>query len=240
MQVGFASIQEADQFLDLEMNSDAWFDQDPPTPLAGTVESPAVPDNTVIGTGTDFVSDLAVGDYVEADYQFSRVQSITNVTLVVLEDNISIEGQSEIYNHSPDEWQSRKDLARKKIRALTTAYRRIVEQCDFSDFTEVNGVPQVTDAIKQASYLLALTIIQEPSPSRHDINHAAGVKREKIGDAEVEYLGGSAQEFSPRIKRLLGSYLSTGEPVRMTRRPMNLGNVDEITSALPVDPLDVL
>lgn len=239
MKVGFSTIQDADSFLDLEAGADDWFDADPPTPLAGSVLSPVPADNTLIGTGTDFTTDLSVGAYVEADYQFSRVASIASATGLTLDDSISVEEAAEIYLHSPDEWESRKALAKKKIRALTSAYRRITEQCDLSDFEVVDGVPQVTEAIMQASYLLALSILRQPSESKHQINAANGVKREKIGDMEVEYTGGQAAEFDARVRRLLGSYYSTNKPLRMNRRPMDLGNPTEIVE-LQTDPLNVL
>jgi hypothetical protein len=222
MDAGYLTAQEADAYLDMQIGSDSWFDTETIQALAGTVVTSlsADPSVAVVGTGTDFATDLAADDYFEADYQFAQILSVADATNLTLKEKLKILDSSPFYKLTAQQYARRKALYRKKLQALNTAYRQISLAVDLSSYTET---PQ---AVKDAQCLLAMHLFQRPQ-NKHAENQANGIKRTRIGDMETEYAGRVSQ-FPLEVRDLLETYLVSSAPVQLYRAPMNRGPVEDI------------
>lgn len=222
MEAGYLTAQEADAYLDMQIGSDSWFDTETIPALAGTVVTglPADPSDAVVGTGTDFATDLAADDYIEADYQVAQVLSVTDATNLTLKEKLKVLTASPVYKLTAAQYARRKALYRKKLQALNTAYRQISLAVDLSDYT---STPQ---AVKDAQCLLAMQLFSRPQ-NKHAENQANGIKRTRIGDMETEYAGRVSQ-FPIEVRDLLEPYLLSSVPVQLYRTPMNRGPVTDI------------
>ena len=197
-------MDAADAALLYFSGSTPWFDIEDPTPISGTAktQSPDIGSSAiVIGTGTNFTTDIAVNDLIEIDYQYSRVLSVDSASQMTLEDVLLVSAASKIRKLNSIQYARRKALAKNKLIAMQTAKIEIGLAIDLPDI--------IGQDLIDANCYRALEILKTGDVvNRHQFRHNNGIKREKVGDSEVEYFGRS-QQFSTLIRQLLNPYLKS-------------------------------
>jgi hypothetical protein len=218
MKIGFVTIQEADNFLSAWIDSDKWIFSGKFPSIDGTGKI-TTPLDTIVGTGTNFLTSLNASQYIKVDDYLAKILAIIDDTTVKLDRDLeAIEGK--IYKLSPSEFETESTNLKKKIQALFYAYNKLVTS-PFYVLPET-----VSDNMKNSQILLALhfleqKILKTAKESIHLKNQSLGIEEYSISDMTYKYKQRGSTEkinfFPQDVQDMLTHYKTTNQFIHLGR-----------------------
>lgn len=230
MQIGYVTLKQADDLLKYSLAKGKWKTTPSYPKLSGLIKKSNNSNYLEGDVNCLFTTQLSAGDWIVLDEFLLQVVSIVDDQHLTVSEPVTTSADGTAEKLSSVEAGEYSELLTEKITYLSNAYDCIL----YSRFYSLPA--ETTDAeyyiLQKAQAYLAAFTLTNPNPNRHLRNQNLGIKKEKIGDAETEYVESKKpdqfNEFPQDVKMMLRQFENRNRTVKLFRTGMEQNTEDVI------------